>query len=119
MNEMKNIKCPLCGAPAVVRITDDPLWVGSDNKPTRIFYEYDKPEPPVPKLCGYEVQDLIMVAELMRGRSFSEEDLRDLGNNFERAFMLASEILRRDLEQQLRSFQGNIPKEGTNNAAVQ
>lgn len=108
MNEMKDTKCPLCGAPAVVHITDEPHFVGSDNRPTRISYEYDEPSPPVPTLRGYEIPHLVAVAELIHRHGMTPEDLHDLKSNFERAFSLASEIMGRDLQRQIETFQAGL-----------
>lgn len=109
MNEMKDTKCPLCGAPAVVHITDEPHFVGSDNKPTRVSYEYDEPSPPPwPTLRGYEIPHLVAVAELIHRHGMTPEDLHDLKSNFERAFSLAAEIMKRDMQSQIEAFQAGL-----------
>lgn len=102
MNEMRDIKCPLCGAPAVVRITNEPHFIGSDNTPTRISYEYDEPSPPpVTTIYGYELEMLRVAAELMHRQGITAEDLRGLVNNIERAYSMVIEITRRDTQRQL------------------
>ena len=105
MTETKDTKCPLCGAPAVVRISDDPFFVGSDCTPTRIAYEYDEPKPPVPKLYGYGIPHLTIVAKLLREHNVTPEDLHDMANNFESALNMVTEIQRRDMERHLHALQ--------------
>lgn len=100
MNEIKDTKCPLCGAPVNVRITDDPhLWE------TKIGYQYKEPPQPAPTIQGYEISDLQAVATLLRQDLITPEDLHDLKSNFERAFVMVAEIQRRDMERQFAVFQ--------------
>lgn len=97
MNEMRDTKCPLCGAPAVIRITEDPHLCE-----TKISYEYDEPSPPpVTTIYGYELEMLRVAAELMHKQGITAEDLRGLVNNIERAYSMVIEITRRDTQRQL------------------
>lgn len=102
MTETRDTKCPLCGAPVAVRISDDPFFVGSDCTPTRIAYEYDRPKPHT--IQGYEIRDLQAVATLLRQDLITPEDLHAIKNNFERAFVMVAEIQRRDMERQFAAF---------------
>lgn len=99
MNKTRETKCPLCGAPVEVRITDDPqLWE------TKIEYQYRKPPQPAPMIQGYEIRDLQAVATLLRQDLITPEGIHELKNNFERAFVMVAEIQRRDMEKQFAAF---------------
>lgn len=103
---MKNTKCPLCGAPVVTRIYDDHPF----QDPITV-YLYEAPLPPptlTPTLRGYEIQHLVMAAELLHHHGLTPDDLHDLKNNFERAFSLAAEIMRRDMQRQIEGFQAGL-----------
>lgn len=103
MNEIKDTKCPLCGAPVNVRITDDP-----HHWETKIGYQYKEPPQPAPKIQGYKICDLEIVAELMTKHRITPEDLRDLKNNFERAINMVAEIQRRDMARQINALQERV-----------
>lgn len=84
MNETREIKCPLCGAPAIVTITENAHVL--QNVAT---YHYQEPQPaPGPTLYGYTLHELEMVAVLLRQHGVTPEDLLDLKDNFQRAFGL-------------------------------
>lgn len=115
MNEIKKIKCPLCGAPAVVHITDEPRWMGSDCVPTRVSYEYDEPAPPPdPTMMGYQLNHLQMVAELIRQHGVTPKDLHDLKDNFQRAFDIIhaeqERMTKSLIDQALQNFQVTKPE---------
>lgn len=99
MNGTRDTKCPLCGAPVEVRITDDPQLCE-----TKIGYQYKNPPQPAPTIQGYEIRDLQAVATLLRQDLITPEDLHEIKNNFERAFVMVAEIQRRDMEKQLAAF---------------
>ena len=104
MNKIKGAKCPLCGAPAVVQTTEDPHL-----QEIEFFFEYDEPSPPPwPTLRGYEIPHLVAVAELIHRHGMTPEDLHDLKSNFERAFNLAAEIMKRDMQSQIETFQAGL-----------
>ena len=110
MNERRNTKCPLCGAPAVVRITGEPDLI-TDDLHACVSVSYDEPKPRMPTIRGYEMPHLNAVAELLHRHGVTPEDLCDLVSNFERAFIMVAEITRRDTERQFRELQEGFLKQ--------
>lgn len=82
MNEMRNTRCPLCGAPAIIATTENAYTCQLE-----IAYHYEEPQPkPGPTVMGYDLDHLQLVAKLMRQHEVTPEDLHDLKDNFQRAF---------------------------------
>lgn len=81
MNEMRNTRCPLCGAPAIIATTENAYTCQLE-----IAYHYEEPHrAPEPTIMGYDLDHLHLVAKLMRQHGVTPEDLRDLKDNFQRA----------------------------------
>lgn len=95
MNEARDTRCPLCGAPVMV---------------DELGYHYQEPSPPPgPIIYGYQLEHLQVVAELLRKHNVTPEDLHDLKDNFQRALDIVSieheNMMRRQMDGTLRALQ--------------
>lgn len=101
---IRDATCPICGAPVVCTITEN-----IHSRRNEFDFRYKKPPAPKPTLCGYQMEQLLMVADLLQRHGVAPEDLHDLKNNFQFAFdILRKEqerIQRAAMEQMLQNFQ--------------
>lgn len=87
MTNRERTVCPCCGAPCIA--TEKEVTVPTFEGNLRGWgYTYEEPKQDI-KVMGYNVQDLIVTAELLRTHNLAPQDLRDMMHNLGLAMSVA------------------------------